>query len=228
MPVHPRTGLRAIFVSPKTGRVYWPILGGSEPPPVPPAPPPTGDPAPPPPAPPAYTPPKDQAEHNRIIEDRLAQQKRQYGGLTPEQVQEKVARANAMDALEAELASDTEKATKAAADQATKAAMAQAVPRIVTAEFRAAAKGVLTDEQLSAVLEDLDMTKYADDNGEADLAKIAAKIAAIAPAQQQQPPGVGPYRLLGQGQQPPAITKPGEAGLAEAQRRFGNKAATPA
>lgn len=28
MPIHPRTGQRAIFVSNKTGRIYWPIMGG--------------------------------------------------------------------------------------------------------------------------------------------------------------------------------------------------------
>jgi hypothetical protein len=29
MPVHPRTGLTAVYVSPRTGRAYWPIKGGS-------------------------------------------------------------------------------------------------------------------------------------------------------------------------------------------------------
>lgn len=223
MPIHPRTGLRAIFVSPKTGRAYWPILGGSEPPP--PVPPPPGAPTPP---PKPFTPPSSQEDLDAIINKAVGRAHKQYGGLTPEQVQEKVARAAAMDALELEMSSDIEKAKHQAADEARTAARAESVPRIVTAEFRAAAKGVLTDEQLSAVLEDLDMTKYATADGEADLAKIAAKIAKIAPAQQQQPPGVGQYRLLGQGQQPPAVVAPGEAGRAEAQRRFGDKAATPA
>lgn len=226
LPIHPHTGLRAIYVHPRTGRAYWPVLGGSEPPPPPP---PTGDPAPPP-APPAYTPPKDQAEHNRIIEDRLAQQKRQYGGLTPEQVQEKIARADAMDALELEMSSDMDKAARLAADQAYSAAMAESVPRIVMAEFRAAAKGVLTDDQFKALTDPpVDLTWYATDDGHADIEKITAQIAKIAPAAGQLvPPGAGPYRTLGQGAQPPAIVTPGEAGRAEAQRRFGNKAATPA
>ncbi|MEW2573644.1 hypothetical protein [Streptomyces sp. NPDC047070] len=29
LPVHPRTGLRAVYRSPKTGRLFWPIMGGS-------------------------------------------------------------------------------------------------------------------------------------------------------------------------------------------------------
>jgi hypothetical protein len=29
LPVHPRTGQRAVYVSPKTGRAFWPVLGGS-------------------------------------------------------------------------------------------------------------------------------------------------------------------------------------------------------
>ncbi|MFI5987839.1 hypothetical protein ACIBEA_44190 [Streptomyces sp. NPDC051555] len=46
LPTHPRTGQRALYVSPRTGRVFWPILGGSGEggdPPTPPAP--AGDPA---------------------------------------------------------------------------------------------------------------------------------------------------------------------------------------
>ncbi|OPC83013.1 hypothetical protein B4N89_20585 [Embleya scabrispora] len=30
MPVHPGTGLTAVYVSPRTGRAFWPIKGGSE------------------------------------------------------------------------------------------------------------------------------------------------------------------------------------------------------
>lgn len=79
--------------------------------------------------------------------------------------------------LRAETATEAEKALNAArADERAKSA-----PRLVGAEFRAAAKGVLTNDQRDALLEDLDLTKYLTDKGEVDVEKVERKVAALAP-----------------------------------------------
>lgn len=46
--IHPLTGepIRPLYISPRTGRVFWPIMGGSEPAPEPPAPEPEPEPKP--------------------------------------------------------------------------------------------------------------------------------------------------------------------------------------
>lgn len=123
-----------------------------------------------------WAPPGSQADLDRIIEQRLARERAKFADY--DLIKEK---ADRHDALENELASDLEKATQRAADQAWTQAVTQAVPRLVRAEFRAEAKGVLDPGQLEALLEDLDLTRYADDDGEPDTAKIAAKIAKFAP-----------------------------------------------
>lgn len=227
MPIHPRTGLRAVFVSGRTGRVYWPILGGSEP---------GGDPGAGPAGDPgagdtghSWKPPATAEEYNDIIEKRLSRERAKYGNLTPEQFAAMQADADAHRALQDEMSSDLERATREATDAGYTAATISFIPRIVRAEFKAEAKGILTDDQLDALLEDVDLSRYADDDGEPDVAKIKAKIEKITPAgPSTHVPGrrtvVNPPRSLGQGDQPPVTPKPGEAGRAQAERRFGKKA----
>lgn len=71
---------------------------------------------------------------------------------------------------------ETEKAVAAAkAEGATEAARA-AGPRIVRAEFRAAAAGQVDKQALDAYLEDVDLTKFLTDDGEPDLKAIEARI----------------------------------------------------
>jgi hypothetical protein len=119
--------------------------------------------------------------------------------------------------LENELASQAEKDKKAAVD----AERAKYVPRVVRAEFRAAAQEHgLAKDQLTALLEDLDLNKYADDEGEPLASKIEAKVKAFAPnggggSGNGKPPSFG----QGSGHQQ-SKAKAGEAGLAEAKRRF--------
>ncbi|MER7464054.1 hypothetical protein [Streptomyces sp. NPDC097981] len=62
LPVHPSTGQRAVYRSPKTGRLFWPVKGGSGEggDPAGPPRPPSGDPNPAPPAPPAADPAAEQ------------------------------------------------------------------------------------------------------------------------------------------------------------------------
>lgn len=224
--MHPRTGapLAAVYVSPKTGRVRWPILGGdgsggdggegagdggqsgngdggtsnnS----------------------PAYTPPASQADLDRIIEQRLARERGKYADYD-----DLKARAERLDALELEMSTDLDRATRQAVDDGYSSAMAAAVPRIVRAEFKAEAKGVLSDEQLDALLEDVDLTAYADINGDPDVDRIKAKIEKFAPPQGTRGTNyVRPPVSFGQGNQQQSQAKPGDQGRAQAAKRFGKQ-----
>lgn len=227
---HPVTGepLRAVFVS-RAGRVYWPILGGSE----------GGaggeggsgdggDGGAGAGAPPAeYTPPATQQDLDRIIETRLARERGKFADYDHHKE-----RSEQYAALELELATDTERATLQASQDGYNAAMQASVPRIVLAEFRAEAKGLLTQEQLDALVEDVDLTRFAFDDGEPDVEKIRAKVAAIAPrgADGRPVPFMEGRRAtsLGQGNHQQSRESARDKGRAEAQRRFGPKADAPA
>lgn len=125
----------------------------------------------------SWNPPASQADLDRIIESRLARERAKFADY--DALRDK---ASKLDALEWELTSETEKAAQRAHDDAWNAAMSKSVPRVVRAEFRAEAKGVLSSDQLDALLEDIDLSRYVDDDGEPDTAKISAKIAKFAPA----------------------------------------------
>ena len=207
-----RTPLGLLLVDPDPG-------GGGPPPPATP------------PSPPATPPPPDkgypdntaveqmtmaqQAAYWKVASRKHEDRSKAFGNLTPEDLaalQEKAARA---DALDFELSSGAEKAAKIARDEATR----EATPRVVRAEFKAAAKGVLTPEQLAALLEDLDLSKYANANGEPNEDKIAKKVTALAPAVAGQR---GPS-ASGLGSRTPPSSNPGDQGRAMAAKRFGTK-----
>lgn len=164
----------------------------------------------------AYQPPASQADLDRIVESRLNRERAKYDGL-PDDWQDKIAFA---DAARNELASETEKAVNAARKEERDKVTAAATPRLVHAEFKAAAKGVLSSEQLAALLEDLNLGNYVTAKGDADEEKIARKVSAFAPATGGHTP---PPRSLGQGNQPPVTPKPGERGQAQAEKRFGKR-----
>ena len=84
--------------------------------------------------------------------------------------------------IQAANATDSEKAIRAATEEGRKAGVAESAPRLVAAEFRAAAVGRFTPEQLAELTEDLDLSKYLTDSGEVDTARITKKIDALAPA----------------------------------------------
>lgn len=94
---------------------------------------------------------------------------------------EERAKSNAQAAKELEKvrAAAMTEAEKAAAE-AKAAGLAEAAriagPRLVRAEFRAAAAGQVDQDALNAYLEDVDLTKFLDDSGEPDLKAIAARI----------------------------------------------------
>jgi hypothetical protein len=159
-----------------------------------------------------YTPPATQADLDRIIQDRLARATAKYKDY--DQIKAEA------DQLRALAATDLDKATAKAKADALAEAQAKAIPRVVRAEFKAAAKDAgLTNDQLDALLEDVDLTKYADADGEPDENKIARKIKAVAPQNGGTPPPK--HRDLGQGNRSPAGAQPGDQGRAMAAKRFG-------
>lgn len=99
-----------------------------------------------------------------------------------------------------------------AVEDARRAARAEASQefgkRLVAAEFRVQAAGKLTADQLTELLEDMDMSKYLTDAGEVDVERVTRKVTALAPAAEPKEP-VWPD--LGQGPrdtQPPTPSDP--------------------
>lgn len=91
------------------------------------------------------------------------------------------AKAGKADELQKQLETDNEKAIREAREEAAAEERKKFAPQAVRAEFRAAAKGVLTDAQRDAFLEDADLVKYLNDKGEVDITKVEAKVKALAP-----------------------------------------------
>jgi hypothetical protein len=167
-----------------------------------------------------FVPPSSQEEFDRIITDRVTRERNKYQDYdTYKASHEKWL------ALERESQTDVERREREIREEALQEAMAKAVPAAVRQAFRAEAKGVLTDEQVKSLLEDLDLSKYANEDGEIDEEKVAKKVAAFAPAKGGSGKnGSGPG--FGQGNGHSATkTRPGEAGVAEAERRFGKQKA---
>lgn len=166
---------------------------------------------------PAYTAPATQADLDRIITERLSRERQKIQGRYSD-YDDLRKKAERHDALELELSSDKDKAVKEARDEERTKVNAEATPRVVRSEFKAAAKGVLTDDQLTALLEDLDLGKYVTDKGDPDEDKISNKVAAFAPATT-----VSRSVNLAQGNHQQVTPKPGDAGRLMAERRFGKK-----
>jgi len=72
--------------------------------------------------------------------------------------------------------SEQERAIAEAKAAAIAEANRAAAPRLVRAEFRAAAAGQVDKQTLDAYLEDVDLSKFVDDNGEPDTKAIEARI----------------------------------------------------
>lgn len=121
------------------------------------------------------------------------------------------------DALEAELASDKDKAV-AETKKATQAESdAKYRPLLVAAEFKAAAAGKIEPDRLAALVAPLDMSKFLTDKGDVDTAKVAAYVESVAPGKGTGRQG-GPTPF-GLGSRPPSAPAPGAQGLEMAKRR---------
>lgn len=130
-----------------------------------------------------WKPPASQADLDKIITDRVARATKKF-----KNYDDLVAKAARADALDHELSSETEKAVKTAKAEAESAARNTYAPRLVRSEFRAQAKGVLSGEQLDALLEDLDLSRYVAEDGDVDVEKVGKKVAALAPAKEDRAP----------------------------------------
>lgn len=166
----------------------------------------------------AFQPITTQEEFDRRLSRRLNSERAKYRDYDTLK-----AKAEQFDILANESRTDREREIEEARMEAFHEAMSKAVPLAVKAEFKSAAKGVLSNEQLASLLEDLDLTRYATDDGDPDEEKIARKISAFAPAKGPAGNGRGPTGF-GQGQRRESALRKGEAGLLEAQRRYGQKA----
>lgn len=207
LPIHPVTGFTALGII--GGRPVWPVCGGSEdggegeggaPPPK------------------TFVPPASQEELDRLINKATGKVHGRYPDY--DLLKEKAAK---HDALEMELGSAADKAAAKAREDERAKQNEQWIPRVVKAEFKAAAKGVLTEEQVTDLLEDIDLSKFVTATGDVDEEKIAKKIAVHAP--KNDTPPKHQTRDLGQGNRQGVQAKPGDAGRAMAEKRFGKKSA---
>jgi len=93
-----------------------------------------------------------------------------------------------LDKLRESTQSEQEKALAAARKEGETAARASTLPKLVAAEFKAAAAGRMTSEQLAGFIEDLDLTKYLTDDGEVDAERVANKVDLLAPPSEPRVP----------------------------------------
>lgn len=168
--------------------------------------------------------PESQEEFDRIINARLSRERAKYADYDDLRT-----KAAMHDALEAELGTAADKAAAAARTEAEGKTRETFVPRLVRAEFKAAAAGKIDGERLKELIEDIDLSRYVDDKGEIDEDKVAKKVKAWAGdaggGDQQGNGGAnGGHRTFGQGNRPPAKAKPGDGGAAYLARKFPQKA----
>lgn len=112
------------------------------------------------------------------------------------QKNEQRAKANAEAAKEFEKfrqasMTEQERAVEAARGEATSEATLKYVGRLVDAEVRAAASGRLEAEQVKALLEGLDRTRFLTEDGDVDQKAVAAWVGLLAPATSSAPPDLG-------------------------------------
>lgn len=229
---HPLTGqpLQAIFVR-SDGRIFWPILGGSEPPPEPTPPAPT-PPAPTPPAPPAPEPDKDLGfpRDTPVVEMTVEQQaaywkhnsrrhegrvKELVGDRTPEQIKADLAE---LQELKKAQLTPAEQALNAAREEGKAAARTEERTSTAKAIFRGALEaGGLEGDDLEELVSNFTVANYISDDG-VDTSKItnfAKRFTASGKDSRRDPDFGAGHRRERQGDK-----APGAAGKAEAQRRF--------
>lgn len=154
----------------------------------------------------------------RIHEDRS----KAFGDLTPEAVAELRTKADRHDALERELLSDKDKAVLEAQEAAKAETLKAVTPKLVAAEFKAAAAGRIEADRLKEIIEPLDLSKFLTSKGEVDEVKVASYVNGIAPASPPKPRGPS---SVGLGNRQHSDGSPGDQGRAMAAKRFGSPAA---
>lgn len=125
------------------------------------------------------------------------------------------------DALEAASRSEHERALdeakKTTAEQVRAEERSKSALALVGAEFRAAAAGRLTAEQVAGFLDDLDRSKFLGSDGQPDLERIAARVDLWAPKPEVKRVDVG------QGRRDTTTPSGVEAGRAAYQAKHGKK-----
>jgi len=119
-----------------------------------------------------------------------------------------------------------EDAKKEGADAARSEEQARIAPKLVAAEFRAVVAGRMTAEQLTAVLEPLDSTKFLSDTGEVDTQKVATFVASIVPADDGKGGKPG-FPNLGQGRRTTGGTPSVGTGSERYAERHASRNRTP-
>lgn len=87
-----------------------------------------------------------------------------------------------LEELKAKHMTEQEKAVADAVAAARRETLTQLGGHLVAAEVRVAAAGRLDDQQVSALLESIDLSKFLEDDGTVDAAKVKAFVDGIAPA----------------------------------------------
>lgn len=87
--------------------------------------------------------------------------------------------AKELEKVRAAAMTETEKAVAEAEARGRTSALTEAGPRLVRAEFRAAAAGRVDKETLDAYLEDVDLKRFLDESGEPNSKAIEARIAKL-------------------------------------------------
>jgi hypothetical protein len=142
-----------------------------------------------------------------------------FDGLTPDELADLRDKASKHDALEHELMSDRDRAVADAKKAAESELSSKFLPKLVAAEFRAAAAGKVAADKLAAALEFADMGKFVK-AGEVDAEKVAKFVESLAPAAPSLPKGPS---SAGMGPRAQPGGAPGDQGKAQAAKRFGTK-----
>lgn len=128
-------------------------------------------------------------KHERL----LRAERTALGGIKPEQLTALREKAQRQDALEQELASETEKAVTAAKQTTQQEADDKYRPLLAETAFRVAIGDRKTAEETNDFLADLNLTRFIKDDGQVDTAKVLSRVEQFAPAkgnQQQRGPVV--------------------------------------
>lgn len=125
-----------------------------------------------------------------------------------------------LEQLRAQTMTETERAVAEAKAAGKAEAATETLPKLLQAEFRAAAAGRMDSEQLKTATEPLNPTYFLTAKGdEVDTAKVQAFIDGIAPAKGASKT----WPDMGQGRREGVKTSAREAGRAAAERRFGKQ-----
>lgn len=144
-------------------------------------------------------------------------------GLTPQQVNELQAE---VEALRGDKLTADEKALKAAREDAAAAATAELMPKLLAADVKALASGVISGDQLKTFMSVVNPAAFTGADGQIDESKVMTALTGMFGAQTAQAPAQR-WQNAGQYASPPPPGRPGEAGLAEAARRFGDANRNP-